>query len=50
LDDDDRAAWFSTFGLTYRYVQWQPGTPSRRERRAAARRQRLRNDGSRKTF
>ena len=36
------------FGERYLRVQWQPHVPSRRERRATARRAQLRNDGSRK--
>lgn len=50
LDDDDREVYVRRFGLVYRYVQSIPTMPSRRERRAAARRQRLRNDGRRKVF
>lgn len=48
LDEDDIAVYRERFGAAYRYVQWQPHVPSRVERRQAARRQRLRNDGRRK--
>lgn len=50
LDDEDRETYRERFGLTYRFVQWQPHLPARAERRQAARRQRLRNDGRRRVY
>lgn len=45
LDEKSQDDYQRMFGDRYVYVQWQPQVPSRHERRGAARRQRLRNDG-----